>query len=94
VRAGVFLYIRYMIYTILAIPFGAAFIYNYTASIIAKKCFRAPTEEEAENFGLTKEQAEETKLFEVEKAGRYLAVMAVSYYPAYPILMAQKWLTK
>ena len=80
-----------MIYTIPAIPFGAAFIYNITAAHIAKKCFRAPTKEEAENFGMSKEEAEETRVFEVEKAGRYLAVMAVSYYPAYPILIVQRW---
>lgn len=80
-----------MIYTILAIPFGAAFIYNLSASVIAKKCFRAPTKEEAENFGMSKDEAEETRVFEVEKAGRYLAVMAVSYYPAYPILIVQRW---
>jgi len=93
VRAGVFLYIRYMIYTILAIPFGAAFIYNLAAAHIASKCFRAPTKEEAENFNISEEEAEETRIFEIEKAGRYLAVMAVSYYPAYPVLMVQRWLS-
>jgi len=83
-----------MIYTILAIPFGAAFIYNITAAHIASKCFREPTQEEIENFDLSEEEAAETKIFEMEKAGRYLAVMAVSYYPAFPVLMVQKWLSK
>ncbi len=82
-----------MIYTILAIPFGAAFIYNLAAAHIASKCFRAPTKEEVENFNISEEEAKETRIFEMEKAGRYLAVMAVSYYPAYPVLMIQKWFT-
>lgn len=82
-----------MIYTILAIPFGAAALYNYTAKQIAKSCFRDLTEEEIENFNLTEEEAKEAKVFDNKSAGWRLAIMAVSFYPAYPVLMLQKWFT-
>ena len=82
-----------MIYTILAIPFGAAALYNYTAKTIARDCFRELTEEEIESFNLTKEEAKDAKVFDNKSAGWRLAIMAVSYYPAYPVLMLQKWFT-
>lgn len=93
-KAGAFLYTIYMIYTLIAIPFGAAALYNITAGVIAKRCFRELKDGEAEEMGLSKEDAKGAQIFDVEKAGRYLAVMAVCYYPAYPLLMIQKWLNK
>ena len=83
-----------MIYTLIAIPFGAAALYNFTAGVIAKRCFRELREDEVKDMGLSKKEAEGAKIFDVEKAGRYLAVMAVCYYPAYPLLMIQKWFDK
>ena len=79
-----------MILTILSIPFGSAFIYNLAARQIAKRCFRRLTKEEIERYG---EASDEARVFDNKKAGRYLAVMAVCYYPAYPLLIIQRWLT-
>ncbi len=83
-----------MIYTLLAISFGASALYFFAASQIQKKCFRILTEEEKEELGLGSIKDEEIRIFDSEKAGRWLAVMAVCWWIGYPVIQIHKWLEK
>ena len=82
-----------MLYTILSIPFAAAALYDLSARIIKRKCFRDITQQESDDLDIPEEDREGLKVFDTSRAGRWLAVMAVCYYPAYPLLQIQKWLT-
>lgn len=79
-----------MIYTILAIPFGAAWLYFFAASRIQNKCFRELTDEEKKEFDLVELKDNEVKMFDATRAGRWLAVMAVCWYIGYPVIQLEK----
>lgn len=83
-----------MIYTILAIPFGAAALYSFSARVIRKKCLRDITEQESDDLDIPEEDRDGIKVFDSTRAGRWLAVMAVCYYPAFPLLQIEKWLKR
>ena len=88
---GAFLYIKSMIYTILSIPFGGAFLYFFAASRVQTSAFRNLTEEEIEEYGIEDTDA---KVFDPAKAGRWLALMSVCWYLGYPIIKLHKLLSK
>ena len=62
-----------------------AFVYEFCASKVISVSFRELTEEERVAAGISVEAAKELKVFESGKAGPYMYVMMLAYYPSYPL---------
>ena len=76
---------------LLTIMFGSASLYFYLAARVGDKCFRDATPEEREELNVKEEEI--VKIFDLEGAGRYLFMMRILYYPAYPLIHLKRFLS-
>lgn len=81
-----------MVLLILSIVFGSASVYFLLAKYISVYCFRDMTPEEKRELKI--EQKEIVKVFMVEKAGVPLFLMGIFYYPAYPLIILHRFVSK
>lgn len=88
-------------YVILAISALCALIYNILSERLVSDCFRELTDEEKEKYlgeeGYKVEDLADKELeyliYDLNRAGKYLFVMMILYYPAFPLLKIQHLLS-
>jgi hypothetical protein len=71
--------------TVLGISSAFAIVYDWAASQVLDKGFRKITEEERVELSLSKEEADEYKMFDPNEAGKYLFIMQFTYHVSWPI---------
>lgn len=74
-----------MIYIILSIPFLFAFIYSFSVYMISR-CAKPLKKNGLQVI----EFGEIVYTLDLEKAGKYITLAAIAFYPAWPVLTAVK----
>ena len=84
-------YVSVMIYIIASIPFAAAISYNFAATKVRHGCLSTYNKEEAAAMGFkVPEGSKEVEMLDMAKAKKWLNIMVICYYPAWPLLRFQR----